>query len=226
MPSSNRSLGHRQRLRDKFMKSGLDAFHDYEVIELLLTLGQPRTDCKRQAKELLKEFGSIRAVLEALPEELSEIEGVGPNNVFGLKLGQAISRRYLAERIRGKQFLRSSKDVLDYMKISLRDRRREVFVVIYLNGQNQIISIEELFEGTLTTSAVYPREVVEKTLRNQAAALVFVHNHPSGNNRPSKEDIDITKRLKEATRAIDVVVQDHIIIAGDDTYSFADHGLI
>jgi len=99
-------------------------------------------------------------------------------------------------------------------------------MVIYLNGRNQIIKMDELFKGTLNTSAVYPREVVKRALNNNAAALVFVHNHPSGNPNPSQDDISITKKLKEAALAIDVSVHDHLIIAGNDVYSFADHGLI
>lgn len=226
MPARETVSGHRSRLREKFIHSGLDAFHDYEVIELLLTLGMPRKDCKQIAKKALKRFGSLRGVMEASPDELSEIEGLGSKNIFGLRLAQAISRRYLAERIKGRDFLRSSHDVLSYLSLNLRDRSREVFMVIFLNGRNQILAVEELFEGTLSTSAVYPREVIKRALRNKAAALVFVHNHPSGNNQPSKEDLKITTRLKEAASAIDVVVHDHIIISGDDYYSFSDRGLL
>jgi DNA repair protein RadC len=122
--------------------------------------------------------------------------------------------------------MRSSEEVMEYLKHNLRDKTREIFMVIYLNGRNQILQMEELFEGTLTTSAVYPREVVKRALDHAAAALVFVHNHPSGNLKPSQDDITITKKLKEAVEAIDVSVHDHLIIAGNKVYSFADHGLI
>ena len=223
---ANSNEGHRQRLREKFLKSGLDGFHDYEIIELLLTLGTPRTDCKQRAKDALKKFGSLKAVLEAEPTGLKEIKGIGDKNVLGLKIAQAVSRRYLADRVLDKDFVRSADEVLDYLKHNLRDKNREVFLVIYLNGRNQILKMEELFEGTLSTSAVYPREVVKRALVNDAAALVFVHNHPSGNPNPSQDDLTITKKLKEAAQAIDVSVHDHLIIAGNDVYSFADHGLI
>lgn len=218
--------GHRRRLRGKFLKSGFEGFHDYEIVELLLTLAQPMKDCKPMAKAALRKFGSSRAVLEAYAKELSEVKGLGPNNIFGLRLARDIARRYLAERIEGKDFLQSSQEVMDYLKVSLRDRSREVFMVIYLNGRNQIMSMEEVFEGTLTTSVVYPREVVKQALNHEAAALIFVHNHPSGNPQPSKDDLEITKKLKDAVSTIDVSIHDHIIIAGDETYSFADHGLI
>ena len=226
MNTSKDNKGHRQRLREKFLKNGLDGFLDYEIIELLLTLGTPRKDCKQSAKDALKKFGSLKAVLEAEPAELKEIKGIGDNNVFGLKIAQSVSRRYLADRIIDQDFIRSADELKDYLKHNLRDKSREVFLVIYLNGRNQILKMEELFQGTLTTSAVYPREVVKRALVNDAAALVFVHNHPSGNPNPSKDDLTITKKLKEAAQAIDVSVHDHLIIAGNDVYSFADHGLI
>ena len=223
---ANQNEGHRQRLRHKFLKSGLDGFHDYEIIELLLTLGTPRKDCKSVAREALKKFGTLKSVLEADPSKLKEIKGIGDNNVFGLKITQAVSRRFLADRIMDQDFMRSSEEVMEYLKHNLRDKTREIFMVIYLNGRNQILQMEELFEGTLTTSAVYPREVVKRALDHAAAALVFVHNHPSGNLKPSQDDITITKKLKEAVEAIDVSVHDHLIIAGNKVYSFADHGLI
>jgi DNA repair protein RadC len=223
---ANQNEGHRQRLRHKFLKSGLDGFHDYEIIELLLTLGTPRKDCKSVAREALKKFGTLKSVLEADPSKLKEIKGIGDNNVFGLKITQAVSRRFLADRIMDQDFMRSSEEVMEYLKHNLRDKTREIFMVIYLNGRNQILQMEELFEGALTTSAVYPREVVKRALDHAAAALVFVHNHPSGNLKPSQDDITITKKLKEAGEEIDVSVHDHLIIAGNEVYSFADNGLI
>mgnify|MGYP003985725771 CR=1 FL=1 len=218
--------GHRQRLREKFLNSGLAGFHDYEIIELLLTLGTPRTDCKQPAKDALKKWGSLKAVLEAPPKELKKIKGIGDHNVFGLKLTQDVARRYLADRIVDMDYIQSSEDVLDYLRHNLRDKSQELFMVIYLNGRNQILKMETLFEGTLNTSAVYPREVVKKALENDASALVLVHNHPSGNPSPSQDDLTITKKLKEAARTIDIYIHDHLIIAGNDVYSFADHGLI
>ena len=224
---SNKSkIGHRQRLRERFLNSGLQGFHDYEVVELLLTLGTPRSDCKQAAKDALMKFGSLNAVLEADPKELQEINGIGPNNVFGLKLSQTVARRYLANRVIGRDIVTSSDEVLDYLKHNLRDKKQEIFSVIYLNGRNEIIGMEDLFHGSLTTSAIYPREVVKKVLKQNAAALIFVHNHPSGNLNPSQEDINITKKLQDAVATIDVKVQDHLIIAGNNYYSFADNNLI
>lgn len=218
--------GHRQRLRDRFLNSGLQGFHDYEVIELLLSIGTPRKDCKQPAKEALKKFGSLNAVLDANHKELQEIDGIGPNNVFGLKLTQTVARRYLSQRIIGKDVITSVEEVLDYLRHNLKNKKQEIFSVIYLNGRNEIIEMEELFQGTLTASVVYPREVIKKVLKMNAAALIFVQNHPSGNLNPSDEDIAITDKLKEAAATIDVKVHDHIIIAGNGYYSFADHNLL
>jgi DNA repair protein RadC len=137
-----------------------------------------------------------------------------------------VARRYLADRIVDMDYIRSSEDVLDYLRHNLRDKSKEVFMIIYLNGRNQILKMEKLFEGTLNTSAVYPREVVKRALENDASALVLVHNHPSGNPSPSQDDLTITKKLKDAVKTIDIYIHDHLIIAGNDIYSFADHGLI
>ena len=224
--SSDPKSGHRQRLRERFLNSGLQGFHDYEVIELLLSIGTPRKDCKQSAKDALNKFGSLNAVLDAGPKELQEIDGIGPNNVFGLKLTQTVARRYLSQRVIGKDVISSVEEVLDYLRHNLKNKKQEIFSIIYLNGRNEIIEMEELFQGSLTSSVVYPREVVKKVLAKNAAALILVHNHPSGNNNPSNEDITITNKLKYAVAAIDVKIHDHLIIAGNDYYSFADNSLI
>jgi len=218
--------GHRQRLRERFLNSGLQGFHDYEVNELLLTLGTSHKDCKQIAKDALKKFGSLNAVLEADLKELQEIDGIGQNNVFVLKLTQTVGRRYLADRVIGNNIITSSDEVLDYLKHNLRDKKRETVSVIYLNGRNEIIVMEELFQGSLTNSAIYPREVINKVLKQNAAALIFVQNHPSDNLESSNEEIKITKKLKDAAATIDVKVHDHLIIVGNDYYSFADNNLL
>lgn len=218
--------GHRTRLRDKFLASGLDGFHDYEVIELLLTLATPRKDCKEQAKQALKHFKTLQGVIEASPEALQEIKGIGPKNVFGIKFIHAVASRYLKKRIVKKDPIKSSRELFEYLYHTLRDKKREIFKVVFLDAQNTIITIETLFEGTLTASSVYPREVVQAALRHHAAGLFLVHNHPSGEPRPSHEDKLITRHLIHACRVMGITVHEHLII-GDNTYfSFADHGHI
>jgi len=218
--------GHYARLRQRFFSSGIDGFLDYEVVELLLKLADNRRDQKITAKLLLNTFKSLRGVLEASPEQLKKIKGIGDANIFGLKLVQSVARRYLKEQIIGEEFIQSSENVLDYLRHNLRDRGREVFLVMLLNGRNQVLDIVELFEGTLTTSAVYPREVIKLILEKDAAAVIFVHNHPSGNPNPSKDDQNLTQKLKAACSTIDVQLHDHLIIAGNDYTSMADKGMV
>lgn len=219
--------GHRKRLRDKFIRSGILGFHDYEIVELLLTLGTPRKDCKQQAKKAMRKFKTLRGVLEAPTEELQEIKGIGPHNVFGIKLFQEISERYLKERIIGKKIqLKSSKEVYDYLFQSMQKDKKEVFKVMFLDGKNRLVEVEDLFEGSLTSSVVYPREIMKQAIKYNAASLIFVHNHPSGDPDPSPSDKDITKELVFAGHLMQIKVLDHIIIGDNKYFSFADGGLI
>jgi len=218
--------GHRRRLREKFIKSGLKGFHDYEIVELLLTLGSPRKDCKPQAKEAMKRFKTLRGVLEAPSEELQEIDGIGPRNAFGIKLVQEVAREFLKERILDRPFYRSSQEVFDYLYHSMRDLSKEVFKVIFLDVQNQVIEVEDLFEGTLTASSVYAREIMKSAIKHNAASLIFAHNHPSGNPAPSESDKEITRDLVLAANIMQIRVLDHIIVGENEYFSFADKGLI
>ena len=218
--------GHYARLRQRFLLGGIDGFLDYEVVELLLKLADNRRDQKITAKLLLNTFKSLRGVLEANPEHLKKNKGICDSNIFGLKLVQSVARRYLKEQIIGEDFIQSSENISDYLRHNLRDLGREVFLVVVLNGRNQVLDIVELFEGTLTTSAVYPREVIKLILEKDAAAVIFVHNHPSGNPNPSKDDQTLTRKLKAACATIDVQLHDHLIIAGNDFTSMADKGMI
>lgn len=220
----NNQSGHRMRLRERFISSGFKGFHDYEILELLLSLTTPRKDCKGPARAALKKFGSFSTVISAPSQKLAEIEGIGPMNVLGVKIVKAAAERYLEDRMEKANYAHSSKEVIDYMTLRFNNKDTESFSVLYLNGRNQVLGHEVLFEGTLTSSVVYPREFVKKMLFNRAAAAVLIHNHPSGNPLPSREDEELTQRLKLAAETVDIHVFDHIIIAGTTHYSFADHG--
>ena len=222
----HKGKGHRQRLRERFLSAGLDGFQDYEVIELLLTLGTPRKDCKDMAKAALSRFKTLQGVMEASTQELCEIDGIGPKNAFGLKLIKAVSDRYLEKKLIHKSLVNNSKELFDYLYHSIRDKAREHFKIIFLDSKNRIISIDTHSKGTLTTSSVYPREVVDSALRHKAAALIFVHNHPSGDPKPSPEDFAITKQLVFSGKVMGIVVHEHIIIGDNCYYSFADEGHI
>jgi len=224
--SQHKGEGHRKRLRDKFLESGLEGFHDYEVIELLLTLGTPRKDCKDTAKEALKRFKTLQGVIEASPRELQEIKGIGPVNLFGIKLIKAVADRYFEKKLINKDPITNSKELFDYLYHSMSNKSREYFKVLFLDAKNRVIAAETLFEGTLTASAVYPREVVQAAINHHAAALIFAHNHPSGDPQPSDEDISITRQLIFACKVMGITVHEHLVI-GDNTYfSFADQGHI
>ena len=218
--------GHRKRLREKFVKSGLSGFHDYEIVELLLSLGTPRKDCKPAAKEAIERFKTLRGVLEAPVEELQQIKGIGVHSAFGIKLVQEVAREFLRAKMLEKPFYRSSQEVFDYLYHAMRGLKKEVFKVLYLNSQNQIIDTVDLSEGTVNSSAVSPREVIEGALKNNAAALIFVHNHPSGAVDPSVNDKSLTRELVYAGRIMRLKVLDHIIIGDNKYYSFAGEGLI
>jgi DNA repair protein RadC len=222
----HKGAGHRRRLRERFLESGLEGFHDYEVIELLLTLGTPRKDCKDAAKAALVKFKSLQGVLEASDHELCEIDGIGPKNSLGLKLIKAVSDRYLEKKLINKNPVNNSKELFDYLYHSIRDKAREYFKIIFLDSKNRVISTETHSKGTITASSVYPREVVYSAIRHKAAALIFAHNHPSGDPKPSAEDIAITRQLVFAGRVMGITVHEHIIIGDNCYFSFADQGHI
>ncbi len=225
-PRETKGSGHRSRLRERFIQSGLDGFLDYEVIELLLILGTPRKDCKQAAKEALDRFKSLQGVLSASSEELQQVPGIGPINAMGIMLVQAVSRRFLEKQIIQKDPIRSSKEMFDYLYHLLRDRTTECFTVIFLDSQNKILAVETLFEGTLNTSQVYPREVVRAALEHHSAYILLAHNHPSGEPGPSAEDIHITKEIVFACQVMGIRVMEHLIIGDNRYFSFADHGYI
>ncbi len=226
MPSAETSSGHRKRLREKFIKSGLAGFHDYEIVELLLTLGSPRKDCKQPAKDAIKKFKNLQGVLSASLEDLQRIKGIGPHNAFGIKLAQEVAREFLKQKIIDQPIYKSPGEFFDYLYHSMRDLSREVFKVIYLDGQNRIIETEDLFEGTINSSAIYPREVIKSAIKHNATALLFAHNHPSGSPEPSNSDKWLTRDLVYAGSIMQIKVLDHIIIGEGRYFSFACEGLI
>jgi len=221
-----KGMGHRKRLRKRFLQAGLDGFLDYEVIELLLTLGTPRKDCKQQAKEVLKKFGSLQGVFEASTQELQRIKGIGPENIFGIKLFQALSERFAREKIPKKILLDSSEAVDNYLKKKIGESKKENFYILALDAKNNLINIQEISVGTLTASIVHPREVFKEAIRSSAASIILAHNHPSGDAEPSEADLEITKRLIEVGKIVGIEVLDHLIITKAKTFAFKEKKLI
>lgn len=220
-----KGAGHRQRLRDKFLELGIASLSDAEIIELLLTFGTPRSDCKEPARAALQKFGTLPAVLDAHPATLREIKGIGPKNIFALQFIQGVARRYLRQRIKGKKYMSSSRDVADYLIHAMRSLCHEVFMVVYLDASHAVIDSEILSEGTVTVNTVYPRELVKAALACNASALVIAHNHPSGSLQPSSQDEQLTRTLYLVCSFMHINLLDHLIIGdGETVYSFADHG--
>ncbi len=220
-----KGTGHRGRLRDRFLESGVDGLSNIEILELLLSFGTPRSDCKEAATELLKEYGSFSKVLDAPGRSLLKIKGIGPKNSFALQFIQAVASHYLKDRIRGKRYLHSSKEVADYLIYSMRGLKIEVLTVLFLDSSHAIIDTEIVAEGTLNVNTIYPREIIKRAMDYHAAALILAHNHPSGSLIPSPQDIKLTKTLFFLCTCMQVQLLDHLII-GEGTYSFADEGLM
>lgn len=213
-------------MRERFLSGGLSGFHDYEVIELLLTLNTPRKDCKDTAKALLKEFKSFQAVLEANVDDLCRVPGVGPVNSLSIRLIKAVADRYLETKVIERDVVNNPDDLVDYLNHTIGFKGREHFVGIFLDAKNRVLASEILFSGSLSASAVYPREVVIKALQHQAAAMIFAHNHPSGDVTPSASDKDITRKLLFALGVVGITVHEHLIVGSQGIYSFAAQGLM
>ncbi len=226
MPADKISYGHRERLRKKFLKFGLDKFTDDEIVELLLTLATPRKDCKQIARNALKEFGSLKGVLEAPMDDLQKIGGIGPNNALGIRLIHSIARKFLREKILKENYIDSFEEVLDYFTHALRDEKNEFFHVLFLNSQNAILHEERLAIGSATHVALSPQQVIEKALSSKAAIIVLAHNHPGGSTEPSGEDVALTREIVFSARLLDLLVREHLIISPGGHFSFLENGLM
>ncbi|MFH1137894.1 MAG: DNA repair protein RadC [Pseudomonadota bacterium] len=224
-PNQDPRSGHRERQREKFRRHGLEKFTDEEIVELLLTFGTPRRDCKQAARGLLKNFGSIRGVFEADEAELAATPGVGPNNVVAIKFIYQVAGKFLEQQLVGREYLSSSRKVWAYLRHHLENLSKEVFKVIFLDSANGVVAVEDLGRGTVTGAVVQTREVIERALVLKAAGLVFVHNHPSGRIAPSTADHRLTRQLLHAAHVVDMKVVDHLIVGkGEEYYSFRDQG--
>lgn len=223
----NKSKGHRLRVKDRFLNEGPQSFTDEDLLELLLFFGIPRRDTRGLARDLLKRYqGRLDLILDAPIEELLKIPGLGPKSILPLKVVHEVARRYLKSKSTSEVFLNSPHEVFNYLLYELRGKKREIFMVIYLANNNRVLSIERLSEGTITEAAVYPREIFARAHSLGASKLVLVHNHPSGQIHPSKEDIKITKIVALAGLLLNMRVIDHLIIGEDRYYSFAEEGLM
>ena len=220
--------GHRKRLRERFVKSGLAGFAEHEVVELLLTLAIPRADVKQPAKELLARFGNLRGVLDAPLPELRAVDGIGEVAAVGLHLVRAAAALYLQQGSEGGDVLRNAAKISDFWRMRIGALKHEVFAVAYLDSAHRLLrnGVETLQEGTIDRAAVYPRRVVEAALKREAAALVLAHNHPNGNVQPSEQDKLLTRTIVLAAETIGLRVVDHLVVSSDETFSFKQAGLL
>ena len=219
-------LGHRERLRKKFLNGGIDSFLPHEVLELILTYSIPRKDTKKLAWTLIKKFGSLSEVLDAKEEDLKQVKGIGPSTIVLLKLMSAVMRNYSIERIKDRTEISTPENLLDFCKASLQGQKEEAFEVIFLTVRNTVISVERLCQGTLDKALISPRKILEKAFTYNAAGLIFIHNHPSGEPTPSEEDKNLTETLTRLTTPLGIMVLDHIIVGRGKVFSMKANALI
>ncbi len=225
-PTPHHGEGHRERLRNRFVRSGAGALEDYELLEMILFAAIPRRDVKPLAKSLLTRFGSIAGILGASLEELKTFKGLSENSAVVMKTVHALTQRMLFEEIEKKPVLSSWQKLIDYCHVAMAHEKREHFRILFLNRKNQVIADEVQQIGTVDHAPVYPREIVKRALELGATALILVHNHPSGDPTPSDSDISMTEEIIRAAHALDVMVHDHIIISKNGHTSFKSMGIV
>ncbi len=215
-----------ERPRERLLALGPASLADAELLAILLRTGVKGKSAVELARQLLGQFGSVSALLEACPKGVREMPGLGSAKLAQLGAALELARRALREELSSRDALGSPRAVRDYLCLTLAGREQEVFVTLLLDAQHRVIACEELFQGTLTQTSVYPREVVKCALKHNAAAVIFAHNHPSGVAEPSHADEILTRSLKSALALVDIRVLDHFIVAGTRTMSFAERGLL
>ena len=223
---ADQRAGHRQRLKDRFIAGGPEALPDYELLELILFSAIPRRDTKPVAKRLIERFGSFAEVVNAAPERLKEVKGVGEAAIVQLKLVRAGALRLMQGGIMQRPVLTSWTAVLDYCRAAMGFEAREQFRILFLDKKNRLIADEVQQEGTVDHTPVYVREIVKRSLELSASAIILVHNHPSGDPTPSRADIDMTKHIMDAAKPLGVTIHDHIIVGKQGHASFKSLKLI
>ncbi|WMI82173.1 RadC family protein [Anaerotignum sp. MB30-C6] len=215
--------GHRERMRQRFLKEGGEGFHDHELLEMLLFYAVPRGDTNPLAHKMIKEFGSLPTLIEAEPIDISRLCGVGKNTAILVSLQKELSRRCIQARWRDRPVLNSLSRAVEYCISLMAYKNREFFYVICLDNKRRVINTVQVAEGTVNTAAVHPRFVIEAALKLQASAVILTHNHPGGACKPTFEDIQTTTQLGKLLYAIEVQLIDHIIVADDTTFSFLEN---
>jgi DNA repair protein RadC len=225
-PADSHQLGHRERLRERFMTGGAGAMPDYELLELVLFAAVQRRDMKPLAKALIAHFGSVADVLAAPRARLLEVDGVGEAVVAQIKIVEAAALRLVRAQMLNKPALSSWAALLDYCTAAMARNLNEEFRVLFLDRKNILIADEVQTRGTIDHTPVYPREIVERALELGASAVILVHNHPSGDPTPSRADIEMTREVSAAAKALKIAVHDHLVIGRSGHASFKALGLL
>jgi DNA repair protein RadC len=215
-----------ERPREKLIELGAEALSDAELLAIFLRVGVVGKSAVDLARDLLNQFGSLNGIFAATENELSQVHGIGTSKYVQLQAIFEMSRRALNEQLQSHDVLASPQAVRDYLVLKLGSLTKEVFLVLFLDTQNRLVATEEMFSGSLKETSVYPREVVKRALHHNAASVIFAHNHPTGIAQQSQADELLTKQLKQSLDLVDVRVLDHFIVAGNNTLSFSQKGLI
>ena len=215
-----------ERPREKLIELGAEALSDAELLAIFLRVGVTGKSAVDLARDLITQFGSLNGIFAATEHELSQVHGIGTSKYVQLQAIFEMSRRALSEQLQQRDVFKSPQAVRDYLVLKLGSLTKEVFLVLFLDTQNRLLASEEMFSGSLSETSVYPREVVKRALHHNATSVIFAHNHPSGIAQQSQADELITKQLKQALVLIDVRVLDHFIVAGNNTLSFSERGLL
>jgi DNA repair protein RadC len=216
------NAGHRQRLKERFLKTGIESLQDYEVLELLLTFTIPRKDTKPIAKELIRQFKTVNGVLNADPVLLNEIEGIGKQTAAFFAIIREAGTWCLKERIEKVSAITQRNDVDTYLRFHFGHKKDEFIAALFLDNGNHVLGTDIIAQGTVNQCALYPRAILEKALKFKAGSIILAHNHPGGSVNPSEADWQITERLFEIGRLLDIPLMDHIIISLDRVISLRE----
>jgi DNA repair protein RadC len=218
--------GHRERVRQRLFEGGPKALVDHELVEYLIGLALPRRDTKPLAKKLIREFGGLGGLFAADPQAIIRRGGVTPGVAGAIKIAQAVALRLLEGEVKGQKVLASWQALEDYLRADMSGIRIERVRALLLNTKNALIRDEILSEGSVDEAAVYVREIMRKAIDHHASALILVHNHPSGDPQPSRQDIELTREIVEAARPLRIQVHDHVIVGADKCLSMRSMGLM
>lgn len=223
----SKAPGHRERLRERFEKSGFNGFHDYEVLEFLLTFIFRQGDVKPLAKELIKTFGSFSKVLDASVEELENIKGIGKASALSLHAFRETMAYYFQNHATvDKEQITKMSALVEMLRASIGHKQNEILFAVFLNAKNEVLATKELGEGTVSQASAFPRKIVEEALKQKATSIILAHNHPGGVAEPSEHDERITTEIQKALALVEISLQDHIILANKEYYSFKRNNLI